>query len=180
MKRVLFSNAMGPYELGWGEDMFDVFGARLTRGQDVFTLWGHVHAWSLYIIAENIHAHSTVLENPTEEICREELKRGYDYVALQIKSVHTPKVAEMVKIARGVSPRSKIIVGGYGVMLLYNPHPHDPENCAGYILNNVDYICYEEGICFFRKLLSEDINAPITQKYLPTCSATLKGFDKIL
>ena len=179
MKRILFTNAMGPFELGWGEDMFDIFGARLTRGQGVFTLWGHVHAWPLYIIAENIPAHSTVLENPSEEIYREELQRGYDYVAIQIKSVHTPKVGEMLKIAKEIAPESKVIIGGYGVMLLYNPPPKDINNYASYILDNADYICYEEGICFFRKLLGTDINTPITQKFLPKCSATLKGFDKL-
>ena len=180
MKRVLLTNAMGPYELGWGEDMYDIFGARLTRGQSVFSLWGHVHAWPLYIIAENIPAHSTVLESPSPEIYIEELKRGYDYVAIQIKSVHTPKVAEMVKLAKEIAPDTKVIVGGYGVMLLYNPVPYDPDNCASYILDTADYICYEEGICFFRKLLGSDMNAPITQKYMPCCGATLKNFQHLV
>ena len=87
MKRVLLANPIGPYELGWGEDMFDLFGARLTRGQGVFTLGGHLHAWALYLIAENIPAYSTVLEYPDEKIFKEELKKGYDFVAIQIKTI---------------------------------------------------------------------------------------------
>jgi len=180
MKKVLFSNAIGPHELGWGEDMFDLFGARLTRGQGVFTLGGHIHAWPLYVIAENIPAHSLVLENPDEKVFKEEVKRGYDIVALQIKSIHTRKVKRMMEMVKEISPKTKIVIGGYGVMLLYDPPPHDPENCASYILDNADYICHEEGVGFFRKILGADVCAPIVQNNLPLCGMTLRGLEGLV
>jgi len=51
MKKILFSNAMGPYDLGMGENTKDMFGSRMTRGQDIFTLKGHAHALPLYLLA---------------------------------------------------------------------------------------------------------------------------------
>jgi len=120
-----------------------------------------------------------VLENPTEEIYRKELKKGYDDITFELKTLFVPAIATMVKIAREISPQSKIIVGGYGTLTLYNPVMKDPDNCATYLLENVDYICNGEGIGFMREILGSDINASISQKYLPKCGMTLQGFQNL-
>ena len=59
MKRVLLTNAMGPYESGWGQDVNDLFAARLSRGQGPFTLKGYFHAFALHLLAENLDAETT-------------------------------------------------------------------------------------------------------------------------
>ena len=175
MYKVLLTNAMGPYKKGWGEDITDLFGARLTRGQGPFRLKSFFYAFALYLIAENIKAQTTVIEWPTEDVLRMELAKGYDYFGIQMKTVHFPAYVRMVKIAREVAPQTKIVLGGYGVMHIYNKFPSDPEKCADFLLENADHICYEEGIGFFRKILGQDANAPVTQRLQPGAEVTLRG-----
>ena len=181
MKKVLLTNSMGPYELGWGEDQFDLFGARLTRGQGIFGLKGHLHAWGLFVIAENIPAKTTVIEYPSEELYIKELKKGYDYLGLQMITRHTPRIAKMVKLAREIAPETKIVIGGYGLITLYNSDMfNDPEKSAEYLLENVDYFCNEEGITFFRKILGADTEAPITQSQMPLGGISIPGFTYLV
>jgi pimeloyl-ACP methyl ester carboxylesterase/radical SAM superfamily enzyme YgiQ (UPF0313 family) len=179
MKTVLLVNCMGPYELGWEEDQFDLFAARLSRGQGVFGLSGHFHAWGLFVIAENIPAKSTIIEFPTEELYKRELEKGYDYLGIQVVTRHIPRIVDMVKLARKIAPETKIVLGGYGVITLYDPMPHDPENHAGFLLDNADYVCDGEGVAFFRRLLGADPNEPITQYHMPLCGAEIPGFNYI-
>lgn len=179
MKNILLTNAMGPYDLGWGEDMTDLFGARLTRGQGPFSMRGYFHAFALFLIAENLKARTTILEHPDEKIFKNELKKNYDYIGLQIVGVHVPRIAKMVRIIRQVSPATKIVIGGYGVSMLYSPPPNDPEDSAGYILDQADHICREEGVGFFRKIIGQDPNEPITQLHVPPGLSTLRGMENM-
>ena len=155
MKRVLLTDACGPYPVVWGENVLDFFGSRLSRGQGVFTFTSHSHCWALYIIAENINAHTTVMEHPHLDEFEEELKKGYDYLGIQLVGIYTPMVARMIESVRRLSPKTKIVVGGYGVAGLDDPVPHDPEGHADYILSHADAICREEGVRFFRRLLGD-------------------------
>jgi radical SAM superfamily enzyme YgiQ (UPF0313 family) len=178
MPKVLLANACGPYPYAWGEDVLDFFGSRLSRGQGVFTFTSHSHCWALYLIAENINAWTTVLEYPHLDEFEEELKNDYDYVGIQVIGIYTPMVAKMVESARRVSPKTKIVIGGYGVAGLDDPVPHDPENHAGYIVRNADHLCREEGVRFFRRLLDDEpVERPITQFHMPMGGTTIKGFD---
>jgi haloalkane dehalogenase len=178
MATVLLANPCGPYPHAWGEDVLDFFGSRLSRGQGVFTFTSHSHCWALYMIAENINASTTVLEYSHLDEFEEELKKNYDYVGIQIIGIYTPIVAKMVESVRRVSPRSKIVIGGYGVAGLDDPVPHDPEDHAGYILNNADYLCREEGVRFFRRLLDDPpYERAITQFHMPMGGTTIKGFE---
>jgi haloalkane dehalogenase len=130
------------------------------------------------MIAENINAHTTILEYSHLEEFEEELKNGYDYVGIQLIGIYTPIVVQMIETVRRVSPRTKVVVGGYGVAGLDDPVPHDPEDHAGYILNNADYICHEEGVGFFRRLLGDEpYDRPITQFHMPMGGTTIKGLD---
>jgi haloalkane dehalogenase len=130
------------------------------------------------MIAENINAWATVLEYSHLEEFEEELKNGYDYVGIQLIGIYTPMVAKMVESVRRISPGTKIVVGGYGVAGLDDPVPHDPEDLAGQIRNNADYVCREEGVGFFRRLLGDEpYDRPITQLYMPMGGTTIKGFD---
>ena len=181
MNTVLLTNSMGPYELGWGEDQFDLFGSRLTRGQGIFGLKGHLHAWGLHAIADNIPAKTTVIEFPSEELFKKELKKNYDFIGLQIITRHTPRIVNMVKMVREISPNTKIVIGGYGLITLYNVPPmDDPDDCADFLLENADYLCNEEGITFFRKLLGADTEEIITQSHMPLAGITIPGFEYLV
>ena len=179
-KNVLFTNSMGPFELGWGEDQYDVFASRLSRGQGVFGLSGHFHAWGLYVIAENISAKTTVIEFPSEEMFKKELEKGYDYLGIQVVTRQVPRIVEMVKLAKKIAPETKIVLGGYGLITLYNPIPNDRENCAGFLLDNADYLCNEDGVTFFRRLLGDNVEESITQYYMPKCGITFPGFRYLI
>jgi len=178
MASVLLANPCGPYPLAWGENVLDFFGSRLSRGQGVFSFTSTSHCWALYMIAENIDAHTTVLEYSHLEEFEEELKNNYDYLGIQLVGIYTPMVAKMIEVVRRVSPKTKIVVGGYGVAGLDDPVPHDPEDIAGYILSNADYVCREEGVGFFRRLLGDEpYERGITQFHMPMGGTTIKGLD---
>ncbi len=178
MATVLLANPCGPYPHAWGENVLDFFGSRLSRGQGVFTFTSHSHCWALYMIAENINANTTVLEYSHLEEFEEELKNHYDYVGIQLIGIYTPIVSKMIEAVRRLSPRTKIVVGGYGVAGLDDPVPHDPEDLAGYIESNADYLCREEGVGFFRRLLGDEpYDRPITQFHMPMGGTMIKGLD---
>jgi haloalkane dehalogenase len=178
MANVLLTNACGPYPLAWGQNVLDFFSSRLSRGQGVFSFTSHSHCWALYLIAENINAWTTVLENPRLDEFEEELKNNYDYVGIQLIGIYTPVVARMIESVRRLSPKSKIVIGGYGVAGLDDPVPHDPEGYAAYILENADYVAREEGVRFFRRLLSDQpIDRPITQFHTPMGGTNIQGLE---
>jgi len=176
---VLLTTAYGPHELGWGEDMYDMFTSRLSRGQGIFSITSHSHCFGLYLIAENMSCPTTVLENPHWDEFEAELEREYDYIGFQLKSIHTDKIADMVALARKRSPRSKIVIGGYGVSTLHDPVPGDERGSANFILANSDYLCREEGVQFMRRILDDEpVDRPITQYHLPFCGISIKALKR--
>ncbi len=178
MKRILFTNPYGPYELEWGENQYDILESRLQRGQGPFTLKSHAHCLALYLIAENINAETTVMEYPHIEDYEEELRKGYDYLGIQVISITINKVAHMIRIARKIAPQTKIVIGGYGVLNLYDPPPGEKSGDAEYVLKEADYLCKEEGVRFMRKLLGDEpIDRPITQFYLPRGASFFPGAE---
>jgi haloalkane dehalogenase len=167
--------------LAWGEDLLDIYPSRLQRGQGPFTMRSHSHCWALYLIAENLNAEVTVLEHPHMDEFEEELKKGYDYVGIQIISIATERVAKMIRSTRKVAPQTKVVLGGYGILSLYDPVPGDPEGYAEEILRNIDYVCNEEGVRFFRRIIGDEpVERPITQKYLPMGGMSLRGLEGVM
>lgn len=180
MTRVLLTNAYGPYDLEWGENQLDILESRLQRGQGPFTMKSLAHCHALYLIAENINAKTTVLEHPHIEDYEEELRKGYDYVGMQVISVNLHKIAHMMKLAREIAPQTKIVIGGYGITGLYDPPPGETGGEAEYILKEADYLCKEEGAQFMRKILGDEpIDRPILQKYLPRGAAFFPGYEEM-
>jgi radical SAM superfamily enzyme YgiQ (UPF0313 family) len=174
--KVLLTTSYGPYELGWGEDMFT---ARLSRGHGIFSLTSHCHYFALYLIAENLSCPTTVLEDPHWEEFEAELAEGYDYIGFQLKSLHMDKVAQMVELIKKKSPQSKIVMGGYGVSTLYDPVPGDTKGSAKYILENSDYLCREEGARFMRKVVGDEpVDRPITQYHMPLTGFSVRGLKQ--
>ncbi len=178
MKRVLLTNPYGPYDLEWGQNQYDILGSRLQRGQGPFTLSSRTPCLALYLIAENLNAQTTVMEYPHIEDFVEELKKGYDFLGIQIISMTINKAARMVRIAKEVAPQTKVVIGGYGVLQLSDPPPGEKSGDGEYILRNADYICREEGVGFMRKLLNDQpVNRPITQKFIPLNSTSFPGLE---
>ncbi|MGA1870108.1 MAG: B12-binding domain-containing radical SAM protein [bacterium] len=177
MKRILLTHPYGPYDLDKGQrNHLDIYESVLTRDQGPFTLNGHTHCYALYLIAENIKAHTTVMEYPYLDDFTKELKNNYDFLGIQIISHTINKVAHMVRLARTIAPQTKIIIGGYGILSLYDPPPAETTADAQLILREVDYICKEEGVHFMRTLLKDEpINRPITQMYLPWSRSFIPG-----
>ncbi len=177
-KKVLLLTSYGPYELGFGEDMHDMFSSRLARGHGIFSLSSHCHYWGLHLIAENITNPTTVLEDPHWDEFLEELEEGYDVIGFQLKSIRTDKVAEMIRAIRERSPKSEIVMGGYGVSPLFDPPPNDPKGSTQYIVENSDHFCREEGVRFMRRLLDDEpVDRPITQYHLPFSGFSIPGFS---
>jgi len=176
--KVLLTASYGPNELAWGEDQYDLLTSRLARGHGPFQMTSHCHYFGLYLIAENISSPTTVLENPHWEDFDRELTQGYDYVGFQLKSLHTKKVARMIKLIREKSPGTKVVVGGYGVSALDTPVPGDKDGDAVYIRDNADHLCREEGVGFMRRILGDEpVDREITQYHMPTAAFALAGLN---
>ncbi len=175
--RVLITNAYGPYDLKWGQSPSDLLGARLARGHKMLERASILPTWALYMIAENIPNPTTVMEYPSWEDFMSEIREGYDLVCIETKTMQVPRIARMVKAIRATSPKTKVLLGGYGVSTLQEGVPSDPEQCRPYLLENVDYFCRTEGVSFMRHLLDDpEPNRPITQYTLPPAALHPYGF----
>ncbi|HEX7480376.1 MAG TPA: hypothetical protein VF331_21425 [Polyangiales bacterium] len=166
--RVLITNAYGPYDVKWNQSPSDLLGARLARGHVMLERAAELPTWSLYLLAENISNPTTVLEYPRWEDFTDAVREGYDYIAIETKTIHVPRIARMVKEIHALSPKTKIILGGYGVSTLHEGVPCDPDKHRDYLLANVDHFCRSEGVRFLRELLGDaPFDRPITQYTLP-------------
>jgi len=148
MARILLTTPFKPFGIdgpfGRKDSFPEVFHNRLTRAHGIFSYRSHFSAFGLHVIANNLEADVTVLEYPTLERFRRELKKGYHYVGIGSVVANFQKVKVMAEAVREVAPRSKIVIGGY---------------CAhvDHISRMVplDYLCTGEGISFMRELLGQ-------------------------
>lgn len=181
MTRVLLTNPYGPYQMEWDENPYDILGSRLQRGQGPFTLTSTTPCAALYLIAENLNAQTTVLEYPHLEDFEEELRKGYDFVGIQVIAYTIYKVAHMMRRVRAIAPKTKIIIGGYGVLSLHYPPPGETGTDAAYILEQADYLCEEEGVQFVRKVIGDaPADRPVTQWYIPQNTSALPGREAVV
>lgn len=172
MSSILFTSICNPPDRLLGVyASSDQMAFRLTRNQGLFTLYEHTHISSLHLLAQNILEPSVVLEYPTLDQLAEELKRGYDYVAVSFKPCNTEKLLEMLELVRRKSPRSKTVVGGYGVICA----PEIARTTAWGRL--VDHACLGDGIPFVRRLLGHGPPSSI-RCMLPKIGASLPWFNR--
>jgi haloalkane dehalogenase len=160
-----------PRRLVDGMDPLDPFTGQLSPAQGPYAVTMHGHYWAFYLMAENLRAETCVLEHPTVAEFENELRRGYDYLGLQLNWNTLCEAAEMIERARAIAPRTKIILGGYALPQVLDPLPPD-RDVAATIVRNADFLCREEGVAFMRRLV-EDLpsDRPITQLTLP-CSGS--------
>ncbi len=167
MEAVLFSSPHKPYPLIFGISPYDQQGFRFSRGQDIFTLEEHSHFYGLHLIAQNLDCPAVVLEYPTREAFIEEVKKGYPFVGLTFLPFTMDILLEQCEIVRRYSPKSKIVLGGYGVICIDRALPRGQQ--LGKI---ADYVCQGEGVSFMRDLLGMPKKKQ-PRSLLPLCGARL-------
>ncbi len=142
---------------------YELLYRQVTRAQGIFSPRTVNIYFGLEYIAENLEAPTVVLQYPSQSEFIKELKKGYDYVGVSFIMAVMHKMKEMVALIRQYAPDSKIVLGGYGTVLkddVLKPY--------------ADYICREEGVAFFRRLLGEP-EIPMPYKH-PLIVSWLKVF----
>lgn len=123
---------------------YELLHRQVTRAQGVFSPRTVNVQFALDYIAENLDAPTVVLQYPSRRELIRELRKGYDYVGVSFIMALMHRMKETVALIRQYSPRSKIVLGGYGTVLkddVLKPY--------------ADYICREEGVAYLRRLLGE-------------------------
>jgi len=152
--KLLLTSVFGPFGVndpyGEKENKMELFHNQVTREQGIFSYRFNHPSHGLYFIAENIDVPTTVLDFPTLNRFKKELKKGYDYIGISFIVPNFEKAKKMAQLVRELSPKSKIILGGHGVSI---PHIES--------LIEQDFICRGEGIGFLRRLFNEDPSKPL-------------------
>jgi len=152
-KKVLLTSVCRPFgpQCGEGPSVgYELLHGQVTRAQGIFSPRTVNVVFSLDYIAENLDAPAVVLQYPSKRELIRELKKGYDYVGVSFVMAVMHKLKESVALIRKYAPNSKIVLGGYGTVL-------KDEVLKPY----ADYICREEGVAYFRRLLGEpEISMP--------------------
>jgi radical SAM superfamily enzyme YgiQ (UPF0313 family) len=166
-KKVLLTSVCRPLGPQYGDAPsvgYELLYCQVTRAQGIFSPRTVNANFALEYIAENLDAPTVVLQYPTKKEFIRELKKGYDYVGISFIMAVFHRMKEMVALVREHAPQTKIVLGGYGTILT-------DEELAPYS----DYICREEGVGFFRRLLEEPA-IPMPYKH-PLLTDPLKVFS---
>lgn len=165
-KKVLLTSVCRPIGPDHGDAPsvgYELLYRQVTRAQGIFSpRTVNIH-FSLEYIAENLDAPTVVLQYPSKRELIKELKKGYDYVGISFLMAVMHNMKEVVALVRKHSPRSQIVLGGYGTVL-------KDEELKPY----GDHICREEGVAYFRRLLGEP-EIPMPYKH-PLIVSWLKVF----
>jgi radical SAM superfamily enzyme YgiQ (UPF0313 family) len=176
-KKVLLTSVcrpLGPHNGDAASVGYELLYSQVTRAQGLFSpRTVNVH-FSLEYIAENLDAPTVVLQYPSKSELIRELKKGYDYVGVSFLMAVMHKMKETVALIRKYAPQSKIVLGGYGTVL-----KDDVLKPYG------DYVCREEGVGYFRRLLGEPEIAmpykhPLMVSWLKIFGWKVSGTGKIL
>ena len=166
MPKVLLTSVCRPIGPDHGDAPsvgYELLYRQVTRAQGIFSpRTVNIH-FSLEYIAENLDAPTVVLQYPSRRELIRELKKGYEYVGVSFLMAVMHKMKETVALIRKYAPNSKIVLGGYGTVL------KDSE-----LKPYADYICREEGVAYFRRLLGEP-EIPMPYKH-PLIVSWLKVF----
>jgi hypothetical protein len=152
---------------------YELLYRQVTRAQGLFSpRTVNIH-FSLEYIAENLDAPTVVLQYPSKRELIKELKKGYDYVGVSFLMAVMHKMKETGALIRKYAPQSKIVLGGYGTVL-------KDEVLKPY----ADFICREEGVAYFRRLLGEPEIAmpykhPLIVSWLKVFGWKVSGTGKI-
>ncbi|GAB4339908.1 MAG: hypothetical protein Kow0099_15490 [Candidatus Abyssubacteria bacterium] len=164
MKKVLLATPVTPYPVQpWHDTPTDIMRQRFFKGQGIFTVESHMHLIGPFLIAQNISAPCTVLDHPTMENWIDEVKKGYDYVGVSSLTPNIESVMEMFRAARKHAPKSETVLGCFAAQSVGAFYPEEEWRKL------IDHVVMGDGVRFFRKLLGDDLNAPIRQHFQPRC-----------
>jgi radical SAM superfamily enzyme YgiQ (UPF0313 family) len=167
-KKVLLTSVCRPLGPKYGDAPsvgYELLYRQVTRAQGAFSPRSlHLH-FSLEYIAENLDAPTVVLQYPSKSELIRELKKGYDYIGVSFLMAVMHRMKETVALIRKYAPQSKIVLGGYGTVLKDDV-----------LMPYADYICREEGVAYFRRLLGES-EVPMPYKH-PLIVSGLKIFGQ--
>jgi radical SAM superfamily enzyme YgiQ (UPF0313 family) len=165
-RKILLTSVCRPMGPKYGDASsvgYELLYRQVLRAQGIFSpRTVNVH-FGLDYIAENLDAPTVVLQYPSKSELIRELKKGYDYVGISFIMAVMHKMKETVALIRKYAPNSKIVLGGYGTVLkddVLKPY--------------ADFICREEGVAYFRRLLGEP-EIPMPYKH-PLIVSWLKIF----
>ncbi len=146
MPRILLTAPFKPFAVddiySRVESIPELFHNQLTHFQGVYSPRKHYPTYGLHLIGANVPEDVTVLDWPSWGRFLKELEKGYDYVGIGSIIPNFQKVKRMSEAARELSPKTKIMIGGFCANVANLEHILD-----------VDYICAGEGISFVRELL---------------------------
>lgn len=176
-KKVLLTSVCRPIGPDCGDASsvgYELLHRQITRAQGIFSPRTVNAHFGLEYIAENLDVPTVVLQYPSERELIRELKKGYEYVGISFLMAVMHRMKETVALIRKHSPQSKIVLGGYGTIL------KDEE-----LLPYGDFICREEGVAFFRRLLGEPeiprpYKHPLLVSWLKVFGIRVSGTGKIL
>lgn len=166
--RLLLTSICRPIGPRYGDAQsvgYELLHGQVTRLQGMFSPRAVHRQFSLDYIAENLDNPTVVLHYPSRRELIKELKKGYDYVGVSFIVVTFHRMKELVELVRLHSPKSKIILGGYGTVLgddVLKPYG--------------DHICRGEGVSFMRNLLGQP-EIPMPYRH-PVISSRLKVFSR--
>jgi radical SAM superfamily enzyme YgiQ (UPF0313 family) len=165
-RKILLTSVCRPMGPKYGDAPsvgYELLYRQVLRAQGIFSpRTVNVH-FGLDYIAENLDAPTVVLQYPSKSELIRELKKGYEYVGISFIMAVIHKMKETVVLIRKYAPNSKIVLGGYGTVLkddVLKPY--------------ADFICREEGVAYFRRLLGEP-EIPMPYKH-PLIVSWLKVF----
>jgi radical SAM superfamily enzyme YgiQ (UPF0313 family) len=175
-KTVLLTSVCRPMGPKYGDASsvgYELLYRQVTRAQGIFSpRTVNVH-FALDYIAENLDAPTMVLQYPSKRELIKELGKGYDYVGVSFIMAVMHKMKETVALIRKYSPKSKIVLGGYGTVLKDDV-----------LMPYADYICREEGVAYLRRLLGEPeiempYRHPLIVSWLKVFGLNVSGTGKI-
>lgn len=170
MKKILLTTVFRPfgvedkYNKKGDEFLLDYLASRLTCEPGLFSLSSYVPHSGLHLIASNLPLDARVMEYPTVEEFIAEVKNGYDFIGINFLIKGFRKVYRMISLAKKISPKTKIIIGGFGTSL------HNIQDLGA------DYVCKGEGVSFMKELLGIP-DDPIKTHPVITAEVTLKIFQ---
>ena len=120
MPRVLFTSVCRPLGERYGDAPsvgYELLYGQVTRSQGLFSPRANHVQFSAEYIAENLESPTTVLHYPSRREVIRELAKGYDYIGIAFVLATFHRMKELVALVRKHSPRTQIILGGYGTVL---------------------------------------------------------------
>jgi hypothetical protein len=174
MMRILFTSACKPLPVFLNRFLsIDDLSYRFVVDQGPFSASSDVPCFSLHFLAQNVSVPSLVLEWPTYDELRQELEAEFhDYVAITFKVIDLHVVEKMIGVIRSVSPRTKVILGGYGTLALNEPEFQSLRDSA-------DLICAAgDGVRFLRRILNEATDRPV-RAHLPVETIKIPWLEEL-